>query len=192
MNRRRLILTAAGATLAATGIGAPTSVAMPNASDDELAFANFGLAVEFLLKDFYARVSAAKLVTGRSAREIVRGELNAEEHVAALTTLLADAGQTAAAAEDFDFTWPVDTFATRKAATAAGLTIARALLGVYQGAMTAVSVPAYRTLFASMAANLAQQAAFLSSQSGGRLVGISFPPASDLRVGSEAIDAYLG
>lgn len=192
MNRRRLILTAAGAAFAIGGIGTPTATGSPTATDDELAFANFGLATELLLKDFYARTAAANLMTGRSAREVARGAFNAGEHVAALSALVTGAGQTPALEEDFEFAWPTGTFATRKSATAAGLAITRALLGVYQSAVAVVSVPSYRTLFASMAANLAQQAAFLSLEAGGRIVGVSFPPIRDLEAASEAVDAYLG
>ena len=62
MNRRRLILSAAGAGLAVSGFAAPSSgVAALAATDDELAYANFGQAAELLLKDFYARAAAAKL-----------------------------------------------------------------------------------------------------------------------------------
>ena len=43
-----------------------------------------------------------------------------------------------------------------------------------------------------MAANVAQQVAALSRLSGGRLVGVSFPPAVDVETASDAIEAYLG
>jgi alkanesulfonate monooxygenase SsuD/methylene tetrahydromethanopterin reductase-like flavin-dependent oxidoreductase (luciferase family) len=43
-----------------------------------------------------------------------------------------------------------------------------------------------------MAANLAQQVAALSQLSGGRIVGISFPPPLDVETASDAIEAYLG
>ena len=66
MNRRALILSAAGAGLAVSGLAAPSrSLAALTATDDELAYANFGQATEFLLKDFYAKTTAAKLARGR-------------------------------------------------------------------------------------------------------------------------------
>ncbi len=170
-------------------VGAPTATA---ATDDELSYANFGLAAEFLLKDFYAKTAAAKLVDGVRARDVTRGGFNATEHAAALTKLLTDAGQSAALEEDFEFAWPDGTFATRKSATAAGLTVTQALLGVYLGAAATVSIPSYRQLFSSMAANVAQQVAALSQVSGGRSIGISFPPALDVETASDTIEAYLG
>lgn len=162
------------------------------ATDDELAYANFALAAEFLLGDFYARTAAAKVATAAYAHEIARGGFNAGEHAAALAKLLADAGQTAAVKEDFDFAWPDGTFASGKSAAAAGLTVARTLLGVYIGAAAVISIPSYRQLYASMAGNVAQQVATLSQMTGGRLVGISFPAALDVETASDTIEAYLG
>jgi hypothetical protein len=192
MNRRRLILSAAGAGLAVSGFAAPAGLAAATATDDELAYANFGLATEFLLKDFFTETAAAKLFVGAAARECARAGFNAGEHAAALSKLLTDAGQTAAVEEDFEFAWPDGTFATKKAALAAGRTVTRTLLGVYLGAAGAISIASYRMLFASMAANLAQQVAALSQLSGIRAVGISFPPALDVETASDAIEAYLG
>lgn len=171
-----------------------TVVAPPAAAatDDELAYANFGLAAEFLLKDYYAKVAGAKLVSGARAQDVTRGALNAGEHAAALAKLLTDAGQTAAVEEDFEFAWPDGAFANVKSATAAGLAVTRALLGAYIGAAAAISIPSYRQLYSSMSANLAQQVAALSGLSGGRVVGISFPPAIDVETANDAIEAYLG
>ncbi len=91
MNRRRLVLSAIGAGLAVSGISAGSALA---ATDDELAYANFGHATEFLLKDFYANAAATKVFKGQAAREILRGGFNAAEHAGALGKLLTEAGQT--------------------------------------------------------------------------------------------------
>ena len=63
---------------------------------------------------------------------------------------------------------------------------------MYLGAAIGVSIGSYRALFATMATNVAQQVAALSRLSGGRMVGISFPPAVDIETASDAIEAYLG
>ena len=192
MNRRSLLVSAAGAGLAVSGLAAPRSFAAAVATDDELAFASFGQAAELLLADFYTRASAAKFSAGAASRDLAHGMLSATEHAAALAKLLTDAGQTAALAEDFDFAWPDGTFATGHAAGRTGLEIARPLLGVYLGGTIGISIPSYRTLFATMAANVAQQVAALSRLAGGRMVGVSFPPAVDVEAASDAIEAYLG
>lgn len=191
MDRRALIISAAGAGLALGGMAAPARAALA-ATDDELAYANFGLATEFLLKDFYARTAAAKLFAGAAAREVARGGLNAGEHATALAALLTDGGQPPAVEEDFEFNWPAKTFATRTSAAKAGVGITRPLLGAYLDATSTISIPSYRTLFASLSANLAQQLGALSRQAGGRIVGTSFPTALDVETASAAIEAYLG
>ncbi len=191
MNRRHLILSAAGAGLAVSGLAVPAGFAAPP-TDDELAYANFGLATEFLLQDFYAKAADSKLFSGGAVRQLARGGRSASEHATALTKLLTDAGQTAAAIDDFEFAWPNDAFKTKKSATAAGLTIVESLLGVYLSAAGAISIPSYRVLYATMAANVAQQAAALSWESDSRVVGVSFPPSLDVEAASAAIDAYLG
>jgi hypothetical protein len=193
MNRRSLLLSAAATGLTVSGLTtAPRGLAAATATDDELAFASFGQAAEILLADFYERAGKAKIVTGAAVRDLARGALSATEHAAALAKLLTDAGQTAAVAEDFEFAWPDGTFATKRAAGRTGLEIARPLLGVYVAAAVGVSIASYRTLFTTMAANVAQQVAALSRLSGGRMVGVSFPPAVDVETASDAIEAYLG
>ncbi len=193
MNRRHLIRSAAGVGLAVAGLAEPPrGLAALTATDDELAYANFGLATELLLQDFHAKTAAAKVIRGSAAREFARSSLNASQHADALSMLLIGAGQTAAVAEDFSFSWPGGSFANPNSVSAAGLTVARPLLGVYMSAAAAISIPSYRTLFASMAANVAQQVSALSLLSGGRAVGISFPSAIDVETASDAIEAYLG
>jgi hypothetical protein len=193
VNRRRLILSAAGAGMAVSGIAGTTrGRAATAATDDELAYANFGQATELLLQDYYAKLAAAKLVRGPHARDLARGAFNAGEHAAALAKLLTDAGQAAAAAEDFAFEWPEGTFSKLNAAATAGVTVTRALLGTYIGAAATISIPSYRALYASMAANLAQQVGVLSALAAGRAVGVSFPAALGVEAASDAIEAYLG
>jgi hypothetical protein len=192
MNRRRLIISAAGAGLAVSGLSASSGLAALAATDDELAYASFGQAAEFLLADFYAKVAAAKLVKGSALHNVTRGGLNATEHASALAKLLTDAGQPAAVVEDFEFAWPKDAFASAKSAGTNGSKIAQPLLSVYLSAASTVSIASYRTLFASMAGNVAQQAGFLSSLAGGRIVGVSFPAAIDVEAASDAIESYLG
>jgi hypothetical protein len=192
MNRRRLILSAAGAGLAVSGLSGSTALAALTATDDELAYANFGQATEFLLKDFYAKATAAKIARGTGARSLARGTFNAGEHAAALGKLLTDAGQTAAVEDDFEFVWPAKTFATADSAATTGLTITQALLGTYISAAGSISIASYRTLYASMAANVAQQVGALAALKGGRIVGVSFPASVDVETASDVIEAYLG
>lgn len=190
MDRRRFILSAAGAGFAVAGLAAPGVASA--ATDDELAYASFGQAAELLLQDFYTEAQAAKVVHGGDAKELMRGALNAGEHQDALAKLLTDAGQTPSLAEDFEFVWPKDGFASARSISSLGLQVTQPLLGVYVGAAATISILSYRTLFSALAANVAQQCGALSSLSGGRIVGVSFPPAMDVETASNAIEAYLG
>lgn len=190
LHRRALLLTAAGAGLGLAGLVRPDGARA--ATDDELAYASFGQATELLLQDFYARVVDVKAFSRPAAREVARAGLNAGEHATQLGKLLTEAGQQAAVADDFEFAWPAETFGSKQAIAKAGLLVTENLAGVYVSALTAVSIPTYRRLYASMLANLSQQVAFLSRAGGGRAIGISFPAAVEIETASGAIEAYLG
>ena len=191
LSRRRLLLAAAagGAALAGAG-GFPKAAAA--ATDDELAFANFGAASELLLKDYYARVRAAKLYKGSFAGAFTRAGFAAGEHVVALSNLLVDSGQTAPLEEDFEFAWPAATFKTRKAAATAGLSVVDALLGAYLTAAATSPTQSVRVLFSSLAASSASSVRRSCSLADApRSATRSLPPL-DLETASAAVERYLG
>lgn len=158
------------------------------ATDDDLAFANFGIAAELLLEDFYGTALAIEDI-GRSMRMTLRaGKLAAGRHAQALGGLLVGAGQSAPEPDDFAFAWPTKTFKDLAAATATGLDVLRATRGAYQTAAVSVTEPTYRVLFASLAASLGQQAGAL----GGRAGVEPFPVAVSLESASDALEGYLG
>lgn len=109
MNRRRFLVSSGGAT--AVALGGPWFSAASAATEDELAFANFGVSAEFLLKDFYARALNAKVkkvkVFGRPQAAVLRsGQSAAAQHAQALAALLETAGETVPVEADFAFVWP--------------------------------------------------------------------------------------
>ena len=189
MNRRRFVIGTLGA--GAVTLGAPWLASAGAATDEELAFANFGLSSEFLLKDFYAKALEAKLATGVVRGDLRRGRSASAQHAKALTGLLTGAGETPAAEEDFAFVWPEKTFATLSSATTTGLVILRGVLGAYQSAAATVSEPSYRVLYTSLAASIAQQIGALAAASG-KAGSESFPAALDLETASAALENYLG
>ncbi len=191
LDRRRLLIAATAGGLALSTAGAFPRVASA-ATDDELAFANFGAASELLLKDYYAQVRAAKLYKGSLAGAFTRSGFAAGEHVVALSNLLVDSGQSAPLAEDFEFAWPAATFKTRKAAATAGLTIVDALLGAYLTASATSPTQSVRVLFSSLAASLGEQRSMLLLARGRTAIGNSFPAAVDLETASAAVERYLG
>lgn len=188
MNRKRFLLGSAGASAAV--LGGPWAGTAVGATEDDLAFANFGVSAELLLKDFYSRALASKRFSGARAGALRQGRLAATKHARALSVLLVGAGDTPPLEQDFEFAWPRRTFSSSPATVRTGLTVLKALLGSYQTAAASASAADYRILFASLEST-AQQIGALSALSG--LVGArSFPVATDVETASAAIEAYLG
>lgn len=189
MDRRRFLIGTIGAgtaTLATPWLGSAAA-----ATDDELAYANFGSSVELLLKDFYARAIDAKVVSGSGANVLKKGRTAAAQHAKALSDLLVAAGDVAPVEEDFAFEWPARTFRTSRSIVTTGTGVLRALLGAYQGASAAVTEPSYRVLYASLAASVGQQIGALATLAPPARVE-PFPLALDLEAASTALESYLG
>jgi Ferritin-like domain len=189
VDRRRFVLCAAGAGTAV--LAGPSLGTARAATEDELAFANFGAAAEYLVRDFYAKALKADLVDAPGASVLRWGRRVAAQHARALSDLLVGAGDVAPLEEDFDFDWPAGTFRSGKTMVTTGLGVLRALLGAYQTAAASVEVPSYRVLYASLAASVGQQIGALAALE--RSVGAEpFPVALDLEAASHALEAFLG
>ena len=186
-SRRRLLTVAAGgAALAAL----PVRPALA-ATDEELAYANFAVSSELLLADLYEKALAAKVVTSSGQAVLRIGRRAALQHAGALSGLLTGAGQDAPTAEDFEFQWPKEAFATTAAIAATARVVLRAVLGAYQTAAVSVSEPSYRTLYVSLAASVGQQLGALTALAASGVVE-PFPVAADLESASSALEPYLG
>ena len=188
MNRRRFLVSTAGVgTLRSV---APWLGAAGAATDDELAFANFGASAELLLRDFYTRALEAKVRRGPGASSLRRGRSAAAQHAKALADLLVGAGDDAPVEEDFEFAWPEGAFRTRsdrhdrsrRAASAARCVPDRRRVGARR--------VDYRVLYASLAASVGQQVGALGVA--GRAGVEPFPVAVDLETASAALEPYLG
>jgi len=161
------------------------------ATEDDLAFANFGAATEFLVKDFYAEALKSNVFAGTEANALRHGRSCAAQHAKALSDLLVGAGDVAPLEEDFEFEWPAKTFKSKNDALATGIGVLRALLGAYQTAAATVTEPSHRVLYASLTASVGQQIASLAGFEGARAVE-PFPVATDLETASDALESYLG
>ena len=161
------------------------------ATDDDLAYANFGLAAAYLSADFYARALERDTLGAGARRVLRRGRGAAVLHAKALSDLLVGAGDTPAAAEDFAFEWPTTAFATAARTRSTGIGVLRPTLAAYQQAATAASEGTYRILFASLAASVAEQVGAISVTGAGEGAE-PFPTAMDLEAASAALEAYLG
>ena len=186
MNRRRFVFGALGAGSAA--IASPWLGSAAAATEDDLAFANFGASTEFLVKDFYAKALESNLLAGSRAAASRRGRAAAAQHAKALSDLLTNAGDVAPLAEDFEFEWPARTFKSEKTILDTGRGVLRPLLGAYQTAAATASEQPYRVLYASLVASASQQLVALA----GVAAAEPFPIAMDLETASDALEAYLG
>lgn len=188
MNRRRFLTSAVGA--GALTLGAPWVATAGAATEGDLAFANFGAATEFLVKDYYSKALKANVFAGTEASVLKRGRSCAAQHAKALSDLLVGAGDVAPLEEDFEFEWPAKTFTSKKEALATGVGVLRALLGAYQTAAATVTEPSHRVLYASLTASLGQQVAALATIEAKAIE--PFPVATDLETASDALEGYLG
>jgi hypothetical protein len=188
VNRARFL--AGGAAVVLPAALAP--LARAGASEGELAYANFAIAAEYLMADYYFRILKTGLLHGSARNGATVARRNEQDHVAALATLLTDAGQAVPAAEDFEPTWPAKTFRRLGDATEAGATIEAAVVGAYLTAATAITLESYRSLFARALADHAQHLAVLSWVSTGKPVATAFPPALDLEQATSRLEPYLG
>ena len=190
MNRRTFVVGSLGA--GALTLGGPLlASASAAATEDELAFANFGASTEFLAKDFYTKALEAKMVPRAQTVTLRRGRSAAAQHAKALSELLVGAGDVAPVEEDFEFQWPARTFRSEKATVTTCLVVLRALLGAYQAAAASVTNPAYRVLYASLGASVGQQLGALEARAGQDAIE-PFPVAMDLEAAAAALEAYLG
>jgi len=186
VDRRQLVFAALGAGSAT--IVAPWLESAAAATEDDLAFANFGAATELLVEDFYARALQAELLAHPRIVVLKRGRVAATRHAKALSELLASAGDVPPDPEDFEFDWSSRTFRSEKAMVVTGVGVLRALRGVYQTAAATASEPTFRVLYVSLAASVSQQIVGL----GGAGSAEPFPVALDIETASYAIERYLG
>ena len=189
MNRRRFLTTAVGA--GAVTLGTPWLATAGAATEDDLAFANFGASAEFLVKDFYSRALEAKLISGAQANVLKHGKSCAAQHAKALSDPLVGAGDVAPLEDDFEFEWPTATYKSEKDAVTTGVGVLQALLGAYQTAAATVTETSHRVLYASLTASVGQQIATLATFEGASTVE-PFPVATDLETASDALENYLG
>ena len=189
MDRRRFLVSTAGVTAAA--VAAPWLATARGATDDELAYANFGASAELLAQDFYARATEARKFSGRQLQTLRRGRTAAAQHAKALGDLLVGAGQVAPTREDFEFGFAANAFADAAAIVTTGVAVLSPLLGAYQTAAASVIEPTYRVLYASLAASVGEQIGACAALSS-RIVAEPFPAALDLEAASAALEGYLG
>jgi hypothetical protein len=176
-------------TGAATGFfaGSAAADAIP---DGDLAYARLLVGAELLASDFYAKAISSKRFSGDASKYLKRAMFNEQEHYQSMAGILTGAGQTAATAEDFDFSYPKGSFASKLSVAKLGVTLETVLLGAYLGAVDGLLSNGFKQPVARIAASEAEHLSVFTRFSGGNPAGISFPDALTIDEASNALDAY--
>ena len=184
--RRGAALIVAGG---AFGALAETASADP-LSDNDLAFARLLVGAELLSIDFYTRaLNAAKFkaVGHKYMRTVLANEI---DHYRSVSGILTGAGYAAATAEDFEFSYPKGTFASRGGIARLGRELETVVLGSYMGAVSAVQAPLLVQPFARIGASEAQHLSLWGFQLGGHPISAAFPAPLTIDQVSDAMDEF--
>ena len=185
---RRGVLARVGAGAALLAVGGVARPARAAAPDADLAHARLLIALELLSLDFYSRA----LRSGRFKAELELRRARAAErrHYDAVASVLTDAGQTPATAQDIDFSYPRGSFGSWPAIARLGVRLESLSLGAYLGAVRALETPDFRNHAARAAASEAQHLSVFSAAAGGHRLGSPLPPTLPIDHVSDALDAY--
>jgi hypothetical protein len=99
-------------------------------------------------------------------------------------------GQLPAVADDIDFAYPKDGYASQASILKLGWTLSRLSLGAYLGAVEGLQTPEVRGPVAQIAGNEAQHVSAYAQLLGRPVVGKAFAPALAIDAVSAALDAY--
>ena len=195
LDRRQLLARGAkgGVTLLATG--GIASVLSPRAAadslpDGDLAYARLLIGIEVLALDFLTQAIAARQFGPGTTAFMRRARFNEGEHYAAVAQILTGAGQVAATAADFDFSYPAKSFASKGAIAKLGVALETLSVGAYLGAVDALHTNALKLPVARIAANEAEHLGAFKALTDGDPVGNSFPDALTIDAASNAFDLY--
>jgi hypothetical protein len=153
--------------------------------------ARLTVAAELLGIEFYSQAIASKQFEGGKLKYLRRAQFNEREHLLAMSEVLTGAGQVPSTADDFTFTFPKGTFASRESIAKFGAALELVFVEAYLGAVGQFAASDLKVTAARIAANEAQHQSVFSGIAGGRPVGVSFPRALDYATVSDAINAYI-
>jgi len=171
-------------------VGAPAAHAAT--PDGDLAYLRVLLALELLLADFEAQALASGKLGPRSTALLKQARADDLAHAAGLSALLTAAGQTPTTADDIDFSYPKQSFASQGAIVKLGWSLSRLALGAYLGAVEKLETAELRGPLAQIAANEAQHLSAFAHLRGRSLVGKAFAASLPIDLVSAELDRYEG
>jgi hypothetical protein len=181
-----------GALLVASGTG--VAVLAPSASaavpDGDVAYLRLLVAAELLTADFASEALASGKLTGREAALVKQAQADDKAHYNGLSVLMNGAGQPPTLADDIDFSYPKQSYASQASILKLGWTLATLSLGAYLGAVENVQTPELRGPIGQIAANEAQHVAAFAQLLGRPVVGRPFAAALPIDAVSAALDRY--
>lgn len=168
--------------------GAASAATLPDA---DLAYLRLLIAAELLAIDFQTTALASgKLRHGGVRAVVLRMRADEKAHYTDLATLLTDAGQTPATADDINFSYPKGSFRSQASIVRLGGRLEHLMVGAYVGAIQDVQTPALRRFIGQIAANESQHAGALAALTGRPVVGSAFGPVLSMAAASDALDEF--
>jgi rubrerythrin len=171
-------------------LGLPDTASADTPPDGDLAYLRLLIAAELLAVDFQAKAMHSRRLRRAVHSLFSRIQSDEKQHYTQLATLLTDAGQTPATADDIDFSYPKGTFRTQGSITRLAARLEHLLVGAYLGAVENVQTPDLRLPIGQIAANEAQHQGALAALHGQPVVGKAFAPALQIGAVSDALDEF--
>jgi hypothetical protein len=189
MNRSALLRRGVlgGAVLAFPTAAAAATADIPDA---DVSYLRLLVGAELLNADFQRRALASRRLAPSAASLFARIGADDRAHYIGLAALMKAAGQTAATAEDIDFSYPSGTFDSQKSIVTRASKLSKLTLGGYLGTLENIQTSEVRLPLGQIAANEAQQVSALAHLLGRPPVGGAFAEALQIDAVSRALAAY--
>jgi demethoxyubiquinone hydroxylase (CLK1/Coq7/Cat5 family) len=158
--------------------------------DNDLAYLRMVIASELLAIDFYTNAIATKQFSGRELADLRSAMADEKAHYTALAQVLTDAGQVPATADDIDFAYPKNAFASRGSTARLGVRLEAIFVSSTLGASAGLQTDSLRLQMAQIAASESRHLAACSVLSGRSPVGVAFPPPLSLDQATAALDPF--
>jgi hypothetical protein len=159
-------------------------------SDSDLAFARLLVGAELLSIDFYVKAMNARRFKAVGQKYMRAAFTNELDHYRSVSGILNGAGYSAATAEDFEFSYPRNSFKSSSSIARLGRELETVLLGSYLGAVAAIQTQGLVQPLARIAASEAQHLSIWGFQLGGRPISAAFPTPYTIDQVSAAMDAF--
>jgi len=156
----------------------------------DLAYVRLLVGAELLASDFYQQAITASVASPAVAKYLKRAYFNEQEHYQSVAGIIRGTGAVPATAADIDFSYPDGSFESEASISKLALQLENTILGAYLGALGGIQTQSFLTGLGQIAACEAQHVSYFSSETGGKVFNLSFPPALTIAQASDALDAY--